>query len=181
MLPVGVGDFLWVRFGQGDETQHNILIDGGHKQFSGLYAAVIRRIAADNQKALIILTHIDADHIQGAAQGLADLPPDLLEHVIENIYFNTGRGISRKHHDISMSSLKMMPEDQVRVYDVSYYHSVRDAETFLEMIEEKGLTPKLIDYTVSGDKIIEGCDESKVISTGVVELEKLIKKCEEYK
>ena len=93
MLPVGVGDFLWIRFGKGTALDHNILIDGGHGQFAWIYKQVLENIAESNQRALIVMTHIDADHIQGAAQGLASLPDELLNRVIDRIVFNTGRGI----------------------------------------------------------------------------------------
>lgn len=144
MLPVGVGDFFWIRFGKDESLEHNILIDGGHDKFSWLYEHIFHLIAKKNQKALIIMTHIDADHIQGAAQGMENLSCDLLGRVIDRIYLNTGRGIAKKmqekreHLTEQQSS---MPEDQILVFERSLNHSVRDAETFLEMIEKKVCLP----------------------------------------
>ena len=183
LLPAGVGDFIWIRFGEGSKTDHNILIDGGSRKTSGLYKKVLRIIATENQKALIILTHIDADHIQGAAQGIANMPDDLLVRTIDKIYFNTGRGIKRaqcKGKNQLWDDNAYMIEDQVIVQGNSLLHSVRDAETFLQMIERKGLASKLVEYTLSGTKTNYGGAHLLFISPGEKELQALLSKWDEY-
>lgn len=183
VLPAGVGDFIWVRFGEGTQTKYNILIDGGHEKYSIWYRQILTKIASEKQTALIIMTHIDADHIQGAAQGIADLPEELLRHTIDRVIFNTGIGIRRALHNASISSkecLCRMPEDQVIVYGNSLKHSVRDAETFLNMINRKRLTSKIVDYIISGMEIDYGGAHLRFISPGENELEKLLERWEEY-
>ena len=183
MLPVGVGDFFWIRFGKDESLEHNILIDGGHEKFSGIYEHIFRLIASENQKALIILTHIDADHIQGAAQGIANLSCDLLNPVIDRILLNTGRGISKEIHDKREHSPErqpLMPEDQILVFERNLNHSFHDAETFLEMIEKKGLSSKLVDYTIAGTEMVYGEAKLRFVSPGKEELERLTEKWETY-
>lgn len=183
MLPVGVGDFFWIRFGKGEKSEHNILIDGGHDKFSRIYEYITRLIASENQKALIIMTHIDADHIQGAAQGMASLPCELLDRVIDRIYLNTGRGIAKETHEKrehSSEPQSLMPEDQILVFERNLNHSVRDAETFLGMIEKKGLSSRLVDYTTAGTEVIYGGASLRFVSPGKEELERLSEKWEAY-
>lgn len=183
MLPVGVGDFFWIRFGKDESLEHNILIDGGHDKFSRIYERILRLIATENQKALIIMTHIDADHIQGAAQGMANLPCELLDRVIDKIYLNTGRGIAKETHEKRphLSELQhSMPEDQILVFERNKNHSIRDAETFLEMIEKKRLSSRLVDYTIAGTEVIYGGANLRFVSPGKEELERLSEKWEAY-
>ena len=184
LLPAGIGDFIWVRFGEGDTTDHNILIDGGPAKFSRLYSHVLKLIAADNQKTLIILTHIDADHIQGAAQGIANMSNEVVEQIVDKIYLNTGRGI-KKAQSINEEQLggdaTCLPEDQVVVYDNNPNHSVRDAETFLQMIDRKGMNSKLIDYTTLGTEADYEGAKLRFISPGKRELLALLNNWEEYK
>lgn len=183
MLPAGVGDFFWIRFGKADRLDHNVLIDGGHEQFSRIYELIFRFIAARNQKALIIMTHIDADHIQGAAQAMANLPCNLLDHVIDRIYLNTGRGIAKAIHKKSEQLSErqfLMPEDQIPVFERNLNHSVQDAETFLEMIERKRMSSRLVDYTIAGTEVIYGGASLRFVSPGKKELERLSEKWEAY-
>lgn len=183
MLPVGVGDFFWIRFGKDESLEHNILIDGGHDKFSWLYEHIFHLIAKKNQKALIIMTHIDADHIQGAAQGMENLSCDLLGRVIDRIYLNTGRGIAKKMQEKRehlAEQQSSMPEDQILVFERSLNHSVRDAETFLEMIEKKGLSSQLVDYTIAGTEVPYGGARLRFVSPGKEELERLSEKWEAY-
>ena len=183
MLPVGVGDFFWIRFAKDNSLEHNILIDGGHDKFSWIYERIFRFIATKNQKALIIMTHIDADHIQGAAQAMANLPFNLLDHVIDRIYFNTGRGIAKTMHKKSEQSSErqfLMPEDQIPVFERNLNHSVQDAETFLEMIERKRMSSRLVDYTIAGTEVIYGGAILRFVSPGKKELERLSEKWEAY-
>ena len=197
MLPVGVGDFLWILSGKGTALDHYISIDGGHGQFAWIYKQVLENIAESNQGALIVMTHIDADHIQGAAQGLASLPDELLNRVIDRIVFNTGRGIQSKFRKrggncklpnalsegvstYASAGTFGMPEDEVIVYDDSLNHSVRDAEKFLDVIDRKGLHSKLEEYTVYGmNKQYEGA-HIRYISPGEKELEELVHVWDEY-
>ncbi len=184
MFPVGVGDFLWIRYGKGNETDYNIIIDGGHEKYSSIYSRVLKTIANSKQNVLIVMTHIDADHIQAAAQGLANLPAELLENVVEKIYFNTSRGIMEAFHKLGEDlnfELSQYPEDKIEVCKNSMNHSVQDAEKFLDMIERKYLKSKLVEYTISGTEVEYHGAQLRFISPGESEAEKLLCYIGEYK
>src|SRR6266496_3387739 len=89
MLPAAQGDALWIEYG--DEAHpHRILIDGGTKSSwpKGLKARM-EALPADQRKfELLIVTHIDADHIDG---GLALLRDDALGATFGDVWFNGWR------------------------------------------------------------------------------------------
>jgi len=181
MLPAGLGDFLWIRFGKGDKLDNNIVIDGGHDKFSGMYTQVLQSIAAKDQTAMIIMTHIDSDHIQAAAQALCDLPEELLSRVVDKIYFNTGRSIRKTQPPLVASGpAARNPEDEITVSERGFTHSVKDGEKFLSMIERKGLGERLVELTVyPAEKEYKGA-RLRFVSPGQKEVDKLVQKWEKY-
>ena len=66
MLPAGHGDCLWIEYGDSSAT-HRWLIDGGTQASA---AGLLRRIESlpENERhfELLVLSHIDSDHIGGA-------------------------------------------------------------------------------------------------------------------
>ena len=69
MLPAERGDCLWITYGQ-DSDLHHVLIDGGPRETIGtLVPELERRLSAlagrRNRVELLVVTHVDADHIQG--------------------------------------------------------------------------------------------------------------------
>jgi beta-lactamase superfamily II metal-dependent hydrolase len=77
MLPAGHGDCLWIEYGDKSST-HRLLIDGGTQASA---AGLLKHVGAlpddDRQFELLVLSHIDSDHIGGVlplmkavAQGL---------------------------------------------------------------------------------------------------------------
>lgn len=87
VLPAAHGDSIWIEYGS-EAQVHRVLIDGGpaHTYESGLR----RRIAALQGKEceldLMVVTHIDADHIDGALILLQELA-QLNVHINE-LWFN---------------------------------------------------------------------------------------------
>lgn len=85
MLPAGHGDCLWISYGEGEET-HRILIDGGTAQ---TYKALRERLLAlpkhERCFELVVVTHVDADHIEGIIPLLAD---KRLGVTVKDIWFN---------------------------------------------------------------------------------------------
>ncbi len=66
MLPANYGDCLWIEYGDAG-PMHRILIDGG---LAGTYAAISRKIGDCGESChveLMIISHVDADHIEGVA------------------------------------------------------------------------------------------------------------------
>jgi hypothetical protein len=73
MLPAGHGDCLWIEYGDPGNPRR-VLIDGGTK---GTYRrALLPRLQALSEEQrrfeLFVVSHIDADHIGGAVELLAD-------------------------------------------------------------------------------------------------------------
>jgi hypothetical protein len=85
MLPALHGDCLWVEYGTATET-HRLLIDGGP---IGAFAAIHRRLCYVPHKErsfdVIVLTHVDADHVEGLVRLFADLP---LQFRVDRVWFN---------------------------------------------------------------------------------------------
>jgi len=96
LLPAGHGDSILITYGDG-ESNHHILIDGGpyyffadkRKKKLGKRQSLSRRlnklIADEAKLELMVLTHIDADHIEGLVKWIGNHPKDL---EIDDIWFN---------------------------------------------------------------------------------------------
>ncbi len=73
ILPAGHGDCLWIEYGD-PQKPRRVLIDGGT---TGTYKGALRRklLAVPEEQRrfeLLVVTHIDADHISGALELLED-------------------------------------------------------------------------------------------------------------
>jgi hypothetical protein len=91
MMPAERGDALLLEYGPDDAPTHRIVIDGGPVN-SDVYTAIHRRLAEvepddDGRRRfpLLVITHIDTDHIEGAIRLLQDTT---LRAVFEDIWFN---------------------------------------------------------------------------------------------
>jgi beta-lactamase superfamily II metal-dependent hydrolase len=111
MLPARYGDCLWIEYGDPGQPRR-ILVDCG---LNAGYEAVAARLRdqPDLRFHLFVMTHIDADHIQGGIHLLAELGPDR----IGEVWFNG--------HD-------HLP----RVDDAL---GVQQAEKFTDLLVEKGI------------------------------------------
>lgn len=92
MLPAQRGDALWITYGTG-EDQHHVLVDAGPQEtIPTLVPELERRIRAipgdTDRVELLVVTHIDADHIQGVVSLLSDHRRVPLFH---DIWFNGWR------------------------------------------------------------------------------------------
>lgn len=86
MLAAAHGDCLWIEYGSGKDVRR-ILIDGGPAQtYPALRERILRLGADDRRFELLIVTHIDADHIEGVVRLLQDA--DALGCRFERIWFN---------------------------------------------------------------------------------------------
>lgn len=72
MLPAIQGDALWIEYGNANDM-NRILIDGGP---IGAYAALDGKLKTlpegDKRVELLVITHVDTDHIEGIIRLLAD-------------------------------------------------------------------------------------------------------------
>src|SRR5918995_2512099 len=75
MLPAAQGDALWIEYGDAGKPKR-ILIDGGTSSSwpEGLRMRIETLPKGERHFELLIVTHIDADHIDGALELLRDEP-----------------------------------------------------------------------------------------------------------
>ena len=115
MLPAREGDCLWIEYGDSDRP-NRILIDGGRE---GTYTTLKQRFAtlpADQREfELLIVTHIDADHIGGVLKMIS------------------GRVLPVRFKDVWFNGYHHLPKPPL----VS--RSVPQAEEFTEQLIQKGL------------------------------------------
>lgn len=102
MLPAQDGDALWIRYGRPDDV-HHVLIDCGRGKAA--YDIVSERLATDPRLRfdLFVLTHIDADHIDGAVSLLGDsiFTPER----VDDVWFNGWQHLLEKESSEKDDSL----------------------------------------------------------------------------
>ena len=85
MMPAAHGDCLWITFGSADNIRH-ILIDGGMSYtYKYLRERILTLPPGHRRIELLIITHVDADHIEGCIRLLQDQELGL---DIREIWFN---------------------------------------------------------------------------------------------
>ncbi len=91
MLPAGHGDCLWIEYGDASAT-HRWLIDGGTQaSAAGLLRHVESLPESDRHFELLVLSHIDSDHIGGALPLMKAVQQGLR---FGDVWFNGWRHIS---------------------------------------------------------------------------------------
>jgi len=86
MLPAAHGDSLWIEYGSGRDV-HRILIDGGPAHaYPALRQRILHLPAGERRFDLLVITHIDADHIEGIIRLLLDA--EALDCHFDRIWFN---------------------------------------------------------------------------------------------
>ena len=98
MMPAERGDALLIEYGPGDEPTSRVLIDGGPVN-GGVYDGVRERLLAVPTDAdgrrhfdLLVISHVDVDHIEGVIRLLQD---DELRCVSDDIWFNGWKHLQR--------------------------------------------------------------------------------------
>jgi hypothetical protein len=88
MLPADQGDALWVEYGSPGDL-HHLLIDGGTRRTFNTVKSQIEETAAVGCKLdLLVITHVDSDHIGGIPKLLDDAELDLQ---VADVWFNAWR------------------------------------------------------------------------------------------
>lgn len=86
MLPAAHGDCLWIEYGSGRDVWR-ILIDGGPAHtYPTLRERILHLPAGERRFELLVITHIDGDHIEGVIRLLQDA--EALGCRFERIWFN---------------------------------------------------------------------------------------------
>ena len=85
MLPAEQGDALFIEYGAGP-ARHRVLIDGGTPSSVDAVVARVERLKPDDRHfELLIVTHVDTDHIGGILKFLDDPPAGL---TFDDVWFN---------------------------------------------------------------------------------------------
>lgn len=85
VLPAQRGDALWVEYGPDGAPQY-ILIDGGIKATGKVHLRnMLANVGRPLHIELLVVTHVDLDHILGVIELLNDLPPGI---TFGDIWFN---------------------------------------------------------------------------------------------
>jgi beta-lactamase superfamily II metal-dependent hydrolase len=85
MLPGNEGDCLWIEYGDAAKP-YRFLVDGGRKAtYSHLRPRLAALPADQRQLELLVITHIDRDHIEGVLEILSDPDPPVK---FKDIWFN---------------------------------------------------------------------------------------------
>jgi beta-lactamase superfamily II metal-dependent hydrolase len=91
MLPAEHGDCLWIEYGD-KNTPRKILIDGGTiATYSLLSERILKLPVNERCFELLIITHVDADHIEGIVKLLQNTS---LQVVFKDVWFNGWKHLS---------------------------------------------------------------------------------------
>lgn len=86
LMQAGEGDCIWMEYGESEESLHRVLIDGGTTSTAKRLKKLIDQLPADQRYFdLMVITHIDADHIAGILKLIEDNKLDL---AFSDIWFN---------------------------------------------------------------------------------------------
>ncbi len=85
MLPARHGDCIWIEYGTTRKT-YRILIDAGPTPTWS--DSLKERVGAKAEFELLVLTHIDADHIAGAIPFLKDVNANEVAVTFKDVWFN---------------------------------------------------------------------------------------------
>ena len=117
MLPAAHGDCLWIEYGTRQQT-HRILIDGGPAHtYPALRERILHLPAGQRHFELLVITHIDGDHIEGVIRLLQDAAG--LQCTFSRIWFN-GRDQLNKVPDPAGHSLGSVQGEMLGVLIADY-------------------------------------------------------------
>ena len=104
MLPAGYGDCLWIEYGR-KSSPRRILIDGG---LAGTYKHIRERILTipegKRHFELFIITHVDADHIEGAIKLLGAVKT--LGITFGDVWFNGWKHLDNLPDDDALGAVQ---------------------------------------------------------------------------
>lgn len=173
------GDSIWLSFNDPENNPRNIMIDGGvgetyltsknskGKREFGELKEVIDIIKQRHQRVdLLVLTHIDDDHIDGILKWFQYDAEAF--NLIEKVWFNSGGLISE--------SLQLEENKDLEIYfdeDLSEKTSIPQGRSFAEYIYEHKIWQRQI--IKQGDSLTELGLDFKILSPDKQGLEKLLR------
>ena len=176
-LKAGNGDSILLSINNGKENR-NILVDGGieetyYSNSTGLYGELENEIDSIRNKNevidLLILTHIDNDHICGLLKWFE--LDDKAHELVKNVWFNSGKLIADyfnepENKDLRVG-LKIFSDTQTGVHEAIEYENY---------LLEKGIWNQKI--IIQGEELEEYGVKMQILSPDETQLKKLLN---EYK
>ncbi len=92
MLPARHGDCLWIEYGTGKKTYRMLIDAGPASTYKHLRECILELPERKRHFELLVITHIDADHIEGAVMLLQDKK---LKVTYDDIWFNGWKHLKR--------------------------------------------------------------------------------------
>ncbi|WP_327440621.1 ComEC/Rec2 family competence protein [Pseudomonas donghuensis] len=175
VLQANHGDCILVTH-EGPSSVFNVLIDGGPSQtfrhgprgrYPGALCVVLDELKSKGQQIdLLILSHIDEDHIKGLIKAFER--PDYLRIMVKNIWFNSSRLITRYFDSPEI------PGNNITLSSESPETSVRQGMELEALLDEIGChrTPLIM----AGQSHELGPFKFKILSPGVEQLKRLLHK-----
>jgi hypothetical protein len=135
MLPASNGDCLWLEYGDASTVRRVLIDTGWARTYPDLRRRILALPRAERVFELLIITHIDADHIQGAVPLLQD---DALGCTFKDIWYNGWRHIE------NIADIPVEPIDVL---------GAREGEFIGVLLEDRGL-PWNTHPHFGGDRIV---------------------------
>ena len=142
LYPALGGDCILISF---EEIDYRILIDGGYKEtFSNTLASALRALKAEGKGIdLLVVTHVDNDHIMGIIGLFQALKIQEIEIEIREIWYNGYRHLFTGSKQAVSPVLEKSLGDEIRKIDfddrearqgkeIGYSHMLLDTLPFLE-------------------------------------------------
>lgn len=124
------GDSIIIRYFGDDRKYHNLLVDGGLKKtFHKVLKSEIQLIEERNEKIdLLVVTHIDQDHIGGILKLVSNLKVKNDLNLVRQFWFNSGQIIS-KYFDSPLT-----PQRNIELDDTANEISIKQGITLEDFL-----------------------------------------------
>lgn len=155
MLPAFYGDCILINFKDQNEISRNILIDGGiRRTYRTVLKKRLKKIIDNNENIdLLVVTHIDDDHIGGIIKLFED--ENINKQFIKKIWFNSHGNIYKKYGDIVDNiELKIQDNNNLKTSSnqaITLEKRIRDLSIWEDDVIE--VSDKFKEYNFYGLKI----------------------------
>ena len=134
------GDSLLISV-ESDGKQRNLLIDGGpkaaykHQHLKGDLHRTLTQLKDKGERIdILILTHVDDDHIGGLLEGFKH--NELLTELVDKVWFNSGRSIHQAFDQVEDASNFIMFDNVRTGTDTDNQTSIRQCVRFEDTITQ---------------------------------------------
>lgn len=174
------GDSMLIKGILFEGRYRNILIDGGpsqtfkRKKKKGQLLKELELIKSENQKIdLLILTHVDDDHIAGLLKGFKN--DGILSELTERVWFNSGSIIDAEFNN-AVDPSHLVEFNYSSIPDDCFYTSIKQGISFEDVISRKKIWQEGL--ILAGDNCQLFGASFRVLSPNMEKLKKLLVKWE---